>query len=77
MISAVVRLERVDLNQGRFSATGLDRGDDVNAVTAGISFRPAAGTVFRAHYRYQTTRDLLGNPPSRTAGFQVGFATFF
>ena len=77
VISAVVRLERVDLNQGRFSATGLDRGDDVNAVTAGISFRPAAGTVFRAHYRYQTTRDLLGNPPSRTAGFQVGFATFF
>ena len=68
VISAVVRLERVDLNQGRFSATGLDRGDDVNAVTAGISFRPAAGTVFRAHYRYQTTRDLLGNPPSRTAG---------
>lgn len=77
VVSAVVRLERVDLNQGRFSATGLDRGDDVNAVTAGISFRPAAGTVFRAHYRYQTTRDLLGNPPSRTAGFQVGFATFF
>ncbi len=77
VISAVVRLERVDLNQGRFSATGLDRGDDVNAVTAGISFRPAAGTVFRANYRHQTTRDLLGNPPSRTAGFQVGFATFF
>lgn len=77
VVSAVVRLERVDLNQGRFSATGLDRGDDVNAVTAGISFRPAAGTVFRANYRYQTTRDLLGNPPSRTAGFQVGFATFF
>lgn len=77
VVSAVVRLERVDLNQGRFTATRLDRGDDVNAVTAGISFRPAAGTVFRAHYRYQTTRDLLGNPPSRTAGFQVGFATFF
>ena len=77
VLSAVVRLERADFNQGRFAATDLVRGDDVNAVTAGISFRPAAGTVFRANYRHQSSRDLVGNPPSKTAGFQIGFATYF
>ena len=77
VVSAVVRFERADLNQGRFAATKLARGDDVNAITAGISFRPAAGTVFRANYRYQSSRDLVGNPPTTTAGFQIGFATYF
>ncbi len=77
VLSAVVRLERADFNQGRFAATNLVRGDDVNAITAGISFRPAAGTVFRANYRHQSTRDLVGNPRSQTAGFQIGFATYF
>ncbi len=77
VLSAVVRLERADFNLGRFAATDLVRGDDVNAITAGISFRPAAGTVFRANYRHQSTRDLVGNPRSQTAGFQIGFATYF
>ena len=77
VVSAVVRLERADFNQGRFAVTNLARGDEVNAITAGISFRPAAGTVFRANYRHQSSRDLVGNPASKTAGFQIGFATYF
>ncbi len=76
-VAAVLRVERVDLNQGRFGSTGESRGDETTAVTAGFSFRPAAGTVFRAGYRRESFRDLLGNAPVTTAGWQVGFATYF
>jgi len=77
VVNVAVRLEKLDLNRGTFLSTGLPIGDDLSAVTAGLSFRPAAGTVFRANYRYEWFRDALGNPISRTGGFQVGFATYF
>jgi len=71
------RLERVDFNVGSFTSTGRDIGDEVSAIVPGISFRPTAGTVFRANYRYHWTHDFQGNDPARMAGFQVGFATYF
>lgn len=77
VVTAGLRLERVDFNIGSFSSTGRNIGDDVTAVVPGISFRPTAGTVFRANYRYHWSTDLQGNDPSRMAGFQVGFATYF
>lgn len=77
VVSAVLRAEHVDLNRGRFDSTGLPIGDEITALTGGLSFRPAGGTVFRANYRWESSRDLLRNPASRTAGFQVGFATYF
>lgn len=77
VLSAAIRLERVDLNAGRFRSTGLAIGDEITAVTAGISFRPAAGTVFRANYRREWVRDLVRNPASHTGGVQIGFATYF
>jgi len=72
-----VRLERVDFNRGRFTSTGLNIFDELSALTLSVGFRPVAGTVFRANYRRESSRDPLGNPPSRTGGFQVGFATYF
>ena len=77
VVSGVVRLERVDFNTGTFAATGLARGDAIDAVTAGLAFRPAPGTVFRVNYRLTRARDLAGNSPAKSAGFQFGFATFF
>jgi hypothetical protein len=77
VVSAVLRLERVDYNVGSFSSTGYVIRDDVTAVVPGIAFRPTAGTVLRANYRYHWTRDFPGNPAVRRAGFQVGFATYF
>jgi hypothetical protein len=77
IVNAALRLEHVDFNQGRFGSTDLPIGDELTAFTLGLSFRPAAGTVFRANYRYQWARDPQRNPVSRTAGFQVGFATYF
>jgi hypothetical protein len=67
----------VDFNRGNFGSTGLTIFDDVNAVTGSLSFRPANGTVFRFNYRRESSRDPAGNPPSKTGGFQVGFATYF
>ena len=77
VVSAVLRIEHVDLNRGRFRSTELPIGDETTAITGGLSFRPAGGTVFRANYRWESSRDLLRNPAARTAGFQVGFATYF
>jgi len=77
VVSLGLRLERVDFNRGTFGSTGLTIHDETNAVTASVSFRPAAGTVFRANYRRESSRDPAGNPPSKTGGFQVGFATYF
>ncbi|MGH7562784.1 MAG: hypothetical protein ACRENB_17410 [Gemmatimonadales bacterium] len=77
VVSAGLRLERVDWNRGTFASTGLKIYDELGAVTASLSFRPAAGTVFRLNYRRESFRDLQGNPASKTGGFQVGFATYF
>ena len=77
VVAASLRLEKVDYNLGTFSSTGDPIRDDVTAVASGISFRPSAGTVFRANYRYHWIRDFPGNPTNRMAGFQLGFATYF
>jgi hypothetical protein len=77
VLSAIARLERVDFNRGRFTSTGDAIGDEIDAFTLGMSFRPAAGTVFKANYRFQRMRDFQGNDPLRRAGFQFGIATYF
>jgi hypothetical protein len=77
VLTAGLRLERVDYNVGTFSSTGLDIGDEVTAIVPGISLRPTPGTVFRLNYRYHWIHDLQGNAPARMAGLQVGFATYF
>ncbi len=77
VVSAAARLERVDFNRGRFGSTGDPIGDEIDAVTVGLSFRPVAGTVFKADYRFESIRDLVGNEPAKRAGFQFGLATYF
>ncbi len=77
VLSAVLRVERVDYNFGTFSSTDEAIRDDVTAVVPGVSFRPTPSTVFRANYRYHWTRDFPGNPAAHTAGLQLGLATYF
>ncbi|MCZ6520663.1 MAG: hypothetical protein O6848_04140, partial [Bacteroidetes bacterium] len=79
---ATVRLEKIDYNKGEFNnedglLDDLNIYDDLSAIVLGLGFRPSAGTIMRANYRYHWTRDFLGNPTIKTAGFQVGFATYF
>lgn len=77
VVSAVLRVERVDFNHGSFASTGDPIGDEIDAFTAGVSFRPVAGTVFKANYRHESIRDFQGNQPGKRAGFQFGLATYF
>lgn len=77
VLNLALRLEYVDWNTGRFRETGGNIGDEIFALVPALSFRPSAQTVFRLNYRFLRQRDLLGNPPARTAGFQLGIASYF
>lgn len=77
VVNAALRTEYVDWNRGRFIETGTRIADDFISVVPGISWRPTSQTVIRLNYRYNWQTDLFGNPPSRTAGFQMGFSSYF
>jgi hypothetical protein len=77
VLNVALRLEYVDWNKGSFKSTGGNISDDVFAFVPAISWRPTAQTVIRLNYRHNRQHDLLGNPPSQTAGFQFGFSTYF
>lgn len=76
-LNAAVRIEYVDWNKGRFKSTGDNIADHVSSIVPAISWRPNSQTVLRLNYRYNWQKDLLGNPPSRLAGFQFGLSTYF
>ncbi len=76
-VNVAARLEYADYNAGTFRETGGRIADELHGITAGVGFRPVAGTVIRANYGYVWQRDLLGNPPSRTATFTFGVASYF
>ncbi|SJZ83636.1 hypothetical protein [Sediminibacterium ginsengisoli] len=76
VLNAALRLEYVDWNKGKFVSTGENISDHIYSVVPSLSWRPSTQTVFRLNYRYNWQTDLLGNPPSRMAGFQFGFSTY-
>lgn len=77
VLSAAIRLEYVDWNKGDFKSTGENISDHVYSIIPAISWRPTSQTVLRLNYRYNWQTDLLGNPPSKLAGFQFGLSTYF
>ena len=77
VLNLAVRLEYVDWNKGEFKSTGDNIADEVFSIVPAISWRPAPQTVIRFNYRYNWQKDILGNPPSRLAGFQFGVSTYF
>lgn len=77
IVNANLRTEYVDYNQGHFNETGGKIYDEITALVPGVSLRIQSNTVIRANYRYHWTRDLLGNPAAKTAGFQFGIASYF
>lgn len=76
-LNIACRLEYVDWNKGTFTSTGGNIAEDLWSIMPAISFRPSAQTVLRLNYRYQSKRDLLGNPPAKTGGFSFGISTYF
>jgi hypothetical protein len=77
VINFAFRTEYVDWNKGTFRETGTSIQDDFVSIVPGISWRPTSQTVIRLNYRYNWQTDILGNQPSKTAGFQVGFSSYF
>jgi hypothetical protein len=77
VINAALRLEYVDWNKGKFRSTGANIADHVFSVVTAVSWRPTAQTILRLNYRYNWQKDILGNPPSKLAGFQFGVSTYF
>jgi hypothetical protein len=77
VINAVCRLEYVDWNDGEFNETNENISEDFFSLVPGLSWRPSVQTVIRLNYRYNWQRDLFGNPGSKTAGFQIGFSSYF
>ena len=77
VLNAAVRFEYVDWNKGHFKSTGEKIADHVFSVVPAISWRPTSQTVLRLNYRYNWQTDLLGNPPSKLAGFQIGVSSYF
>jgi len=77
VLNAAIRLEYVDWNKEKFKSTGGNIADEVFSIVPAISWRPTAQTVIRLNYRYNWQKDILGNPPSKLAGIQFGFSTYF
>ncbi|GAA4910445.1 hypothetical protein [Mucilaginibacter defluvii] len=77
VINLALRAEYVDWNTGRFRETGDRIGDQLWGLTPGLSWRPGAQTVFRINYKIVRQTDLLGNPPAKTGGFQIGLSSYF
>ena len=77
VVNLALRLEYVDWNKGKFKSTGGNIAEDIVSIVPAISWRPTSQTVIRMNYRYSWQKDILGNPPSRLAGFQFGISTYF
>ncbi|MTI88838.1 MAG: hypothetical protein FH748_12805 [Balneolaceae bacterium] len=77
VLNLACRLEYVDWNVGTFRETGANISDDLWAIVPGISFRPSAQTVLRLNYRYMQQQDILGNPPAKISGIQIGISSYF
>ncbi len=77
VINAAFRIEYVDWNKGKFNSTGGNIADEIFTLVPALSWRPTAQTVLRFNYRYNWQKDILGNPPSKLAGFQFGISTYF
>ena len=72
-----VRFDYVDWNVGQFRETGDEIGDELYAITPGISFRPLNQAVFRLNYRYQWQRDILRNPWAKSGAWLFGLSSYF
>jgi hypothetical protein len=76
-LNVAARIEYVDWNRDKFKSTGQNISDEIFSIVPAISWRPTAQTVIRLNYRYAWQKDLLGNPPSKIAGIQLGLSTYF
>jgi hypothetical protein len=79
--SLAVRGEYVDYNDENFAATGQREYNTVKSIMPAISFRPTPQTVLRLNYRFEYTRDIVGNNIGAalgpTRGLSFGISSYF
>lgn len=76
-LNLINRLEYVDYNIDDFEETNTNIYDQIYAIVPGLSLRFSSNTLLKFNYRRHWERDFLGNPVSKTAGVQFGFASYF
>lgn len=76
-LNGIFRFEYIDYNLNQFKRIKGKVYDELTAIVPGLSLRFSPDILIRLNYRYHWRRDLLGNPPVRTAGFQIGVASYF
>ncbi|OYU93880.1 MAG: hypothetical protein CFE21_18790 [Bacteroidetes bacterium B1(2017)] len=77
VINIALRTEYVDWNDGKFTSSNTNIGENIWSIMPAISFRPNSLTVLRLNYRYQQQTDIFGNLPSKTGGFSFGISSYF
>jgi hypothetical protein len=79
--NVALRGEYVDYNDENFTATGQREYNTVKSIMPAISFRPTPLTVLRLNYRFQTTKDIVGNTIGAalgaTRGLSFGISSYF
>jgi hypothetical protein len=76
-INVGLRFDYADYNQDNFRQTNQKIYDETWAITPSIAFRPSGTTVLRLNYKYQETKDIVGNSPSKTGSIQFGISSYF
>lgn len=76
-VNVGLRAEAIDYNVGKFSDTNEKIYDEIKALSAALSFRPAQSTVLKLNYQWFWTRDIMGNPTAKTGVLNMGLATYF
>jgi len=75
-IYAVGRYDFIDLNNGYLNVTNEKITDEYHRITVGLSAQLFNKTSIILNGSYQLFSDLLGNPYKKTAGIQLGLASF-
>ena len=72
-----IRFDYADFNKNKFKLSNEKIFDDTWVFTPSIAFRPYGTTVIRLNYKYQLSRDIVGNEPSKLGAIQFGLSTYF
>lgn len=75
-LRAILRAEQADYFRGTFQ-NGLQAGDTITGVTAGLAWQLDDQLVIRSGVRQRWTKDILNNPAAREVQVQLGVASYF
>jgi len=72
-----VRYDFIDYNNGVFTSTKEEIGDEVSSGYAGLSYHYNNKSAVKLGVFRQWNIDLLNNPPLNSRGIQIAIASYF